>query len=133
MIREALGDASGGGNDEYVHVAVVFAGERDHAAVGREYGIRFVAGAGSEVNGIAAFAGDAPEIAGERENNVVFAERGVLGEDIVVRGEAVCASEKSQRGKQSVFHWVLPEEHTMLSERCSPRSDRKIILDIQVR
>ena len=52
MIRQALRFAARCGHDEHVHVAVVFSGECDRAAVGRKDGIFLNAGTGREMDGV---------------------------------------------------------------------------------
>ena len=76
MIGEAAGHAAGGGNDEDIAVAVVFAGEGDHGAVGGEIWKGLDADAGSEAVSVAAVAADDPEIVGVVEDDLRLADGG---------------------------------------------------------
>jgi hypothetical protein len=76
MIGEAAGHASGGGNDEDIAVAVVFSGEGDQGAVGREIWKGLDTHAGSEAVSVAAVAADDPEIVGVIESDLRLADGG---------------------------------------------------------
>jgi len=70
--RESLGLAAFGGDNIYVRVAVVFAGEGDPLAVGRKFGEELVADVRGQAAGGAAFARGDPQVAGVGEDDLVF-------------------------------------------------------------
>lgn len=76
IVGEAARHAAGGGDHKDIAIAVVFAGEGDRGAVGREIGERLDADAGSEAMGVAAIPADGPEIVGVGEDNLRLADGG---------------------------------------------------------
>ena len=81
MVSETARDATGGGDDVDVGVAIVLAAEGYEGTIGREVGIEFVADAGSETTGLAASAGNGPEVAGVFEDDLRFRDGRVAEEE----------------------------------------------------
>ena len=81
--RQPLRLTARGRHDEDIDVAVVFAGEGDATAVGRERGARLDAGARREPAGGAPLAGHAPQVAPVDEHDVGPAERRALHQQSV--------------------------------------------------
>ena len=89
-----FGTPPDGGDDEHVHVAVVFAGEGDARAVGRKRRIGFDAGAAGEAHGVAAITRHTPQIARVGEHDMGFAQRGLLQQQRFVGAAAMAARAK---------------------------------------
>jgi hypothetical protein len=110
MVREPLRNAAGCRDDEDVGVAIVFAGEGDLRAVGREDRVGLDAGAGRQAGGVAAVAVNAPQIAGVGEDN-----KGAIEGRALEQGMRRLSGEE-ERGKcgeddginlTSQAHWLL--------------------------
>jgi hypothetical protein len=78
MIGEPLGRSARNGDDKYVLVAVVLAGESNKLAIGGKSRIGFNARPGREALGLAAGARDDPPVVGLGEDDVGFAPRRFL-------------------------------------------------------
>ena len=86
MPGEPLGHAARSRNHEHVDVAVVLAGKGDVRAVGREGRVGFGAGAAGEAHGGAALARHTPQVARIDEDDVGFAQRGLLQKQRLIGG-----------------------------------------------
>ena len=97
--------AARGRDDEDIEIAIVFAGEGEPLAVGREMRIEFEAGAARDAASLAAFAADDPQIAGERERDLVRASVGFCGSNCLAGpvasapGDSVVKSSMASSGK----------------------------------
>jgi hypothetical protein len=77
VIRETFRNAAGRGHHEYVHVAIILAGERDLRSVGRKHRFGLYADARGEASRVAAFAAHAPEVGGKAEDDLRAADGGM--------------------------------------------------------
>jgi len=85
MIGQAPGHAAGGGDDKDIAVAVVFAGESDHRAIGREIWKSLDPGARCQAVSVATIAADDPEIVPIIEDDLRFADRGKAQQEQGIR------------------------------------------------
>ena len=104
MIGEAARRSTGGRDDIDVQVAVVFPGESDPGAVGREDGVRFEADAGGQALSVTASAGNQPKVTCVGEGNLRAAQRGFLQElrPLRLRTER-SGNQQNENNPKSVF------------------------------
>ena len=85
VIGEAFRFASRGGNNVDIFISVVLAGESDHCAVRRKDWVSLDADTGRQAAGVAAIAGDNPQVAGIVEDDLRFADAGLAEKQRRVR------------------------------------------------
>ena len=86
MRCQPLGNAARGRNYINIFVAIVFAGEGDHGAVGRKNRVDFNADIARETPGLATAAIHNPQVAAVAERNLRLADCGLAQKRVLVGG-----------------------------------------------
>ena len=124
MIGEALRNSTDCRDDEDIGVAVVFASERDHAAIGREDRIGLNARARGQPSRVSAIPIHRPQIARVRKDNQIAVERRALQQRMRrLRGDVDRAKCGENRGTNHSKEWAN-QVHLFCSVVMAPKSSR---------
>ena len=113
VIGQALWYAACSWNDKDIGVAVIFSGEGDHGAVGREDRIGFNARAGGEARGVTALPAYCPEIARVGEGDELAVEGRALQQWVRwlrKKQEWANRNEKQHKVRAGEAHVVSPQQ-----------------------
>ncbi len=106
-----LRNAARGGNYVYIFIAIIFAGEGDHRAIGRKERVDLDADVARKLTGLAAIAVHDPQVAAVAEGNLRFANGRLAQKRVRVAG----LRRQLRRGKQEQEN--SEQSHRKLAER----------------